>query len=74
MKGSALPMSKGKRGPAAPSAGAKSTKKGPVGNDPRGIHPMTKKSGNVKMNRELKGVKKARTGKGANSLDGNTYF
>ena len=66
MKSGAMPMSKGHRGPTEPASGPKATKKGPKGNDPKGIHPMTKKTGNKKMSRDFhSGADKSRGGKGA---------
>lgn len=65
MKKSALPMSKGKRGPVDSNAGKpRSPKKNPKGTDTKGIHPMTPKTGNVKMNKALKGVDKSKSPKG----------
>lgn len=61
MAGKPMPMSKGKRGKAAPAASARSFKKQVPGHDP--------KSG--KSNRNFHGgADKRRTGKGHNSLDG----
>lgn len=65
-------MSKPSKGPTdnKTASGPKVVNKAPHGTNPKGIHPMTKKSGNRKMNRVLKGYKQARTGRGKNSLDG----
>lgn len=64
----AMPMSKGSRGPVDSHQGRPhSTKKSPVGTDPKGIHPMTRKTGNKKMNRTLKGTDKRGIGKGTPS-------
>ena len=69
-----------KRGPVA-SVSAKpgrAMNKKPVGGDKKGIHPMTKKTGNVKMNRNLKGIDKRKgskgvANKGAKSLEGKWF-
>ena len=77
MRKGVMPMSKPTRGPVDRNTRpGKPLKKKPVGNDPKGAHPMTKATGNVKMNRNLSGVDKRRGSKGkvgAKSLEGK-YF
>lgn len=67
--------SKSKAGPVDRKSARKGRAMGkkPKGSDPKGIHPMTGKTGSVKMNRNLKGMDKTMTGKGHNSLAGK-YF
>ena len=62
----------GRKGKLEPVGKAKGLKKGPKGFDKKGIHPMTPKTGNKKMNRELKGADKRPTGKG--KLSPEVYF
>lgn len=56
----------------------KGTKKGPKGFDPKGIHPMTSKTGNKKMNRLNKGTDKRGTNPKVvtanQKFTKNTYF
>ena len=75
------PMSKPRKGKVSRSSASKarSTNRHPKGNDAKGIHPMTGKTGSKKMSRVLKGVDTRKGGKSvvvsdkANKLDGKWF-
>ena len=61
LRASVLPMSKGKRGPVDQHQGKpRSPQAKPKGMDTKGIHPTTRKTGNVKMNKLGKGADRSK--------------
>ena len=66
MSAKTLPMTRGKRGPVdtKSSRPGKPIAKSAPGTEEGSIHPMTKRTGNVAMNRVLKGVDKRKSPKG----------
>ena len=57
-------MRKGRKGKTARGVASKAsnTNTKPVGTDKKGIHPLTSKTGNKKMNRNLRGADKRGNG------------
>ena len=66
MSAKTLPMTRGKRGlvDTKSSHPGKPIAKSAPGTDDDGIHPMTKRTGNVAMNKVLKGTDKRKSPKG----------